>query len=162
MKKIALLLLSISLSSSLALSALGNPPPSAHAENYRMMQDPELSTFASLITAANLTKFFDGTGPFTAFAPSNTAFQKLDPKMLQELKTPEKLDQLIDLINYHVVLGKYLAKSIKPGQMRTVNGKDIRIRVEGDEIWVNDAKVIKPNLVGPNGVIHVINEVLIP
>ncbi len=132
------------------------------SSNYPVMSSPELTTFQGLIETANLVQFFEGTGPFTAFAPSNSAFQKLNPKTLDTLKDPKHRDQLIDLINYHIILGKYPAANLKPGKVRTLEGKEITIRKENDKIFVNNAEVIKADMAGPNGVAHIIDTVLIP
>lgn len=126
------------------------------------LRTPELTTFVSLITTAGLQDFFQGTGPFTSFAPSNSAFIKFNQRTLEELKKPDNRDQLIDLINYHVVLGKYMSNTLKAGKKTTVNGKEITIRIEDGVIWINNAKVTKADLVGPNGVAHVIDTVLVP
>src|ERR1019366_1002528 len=127
-----------------------------------IMREPELTTFISLVQAAKLDTFFHGTGPFTSFLPSNTAFENFDQSKLEELKEPQHMDELIDLINYHVILGKYLSKNLKSCTKRTVNGKNIDIQVEGDQITVNGAKVTKKDIVGPNGVTYIIDKVLVP
>ncbi|MCE5293927.1 MAG: fasciclin domain-containing protein [Chlamydiales bacterium] len=125
-----------------------------------VMTRPELTTFASLIRAADLLDFFYGTGPFTSFVPSNEAFEKFGMDKVEKLKDPAKKDELVDFINYHIILGKYLSQNMKTGKVRTLNGKDITIRTENGHIFVNDAMVITPDLVGPNGVSYIINQVL--
>lgn len=127
-----------------------------------VLRDAELSTLASLIQTANLVDFFQGTGPFTSFAPSNDAFAKFDQSKLESLKDPANLDELVDFINYHVILGTYPSHNLKSCTKRTVNGKDITIKVDGDQIWVNEAKVTKKDLMGPNGVTYVVDTVLVP
>lgn len=127
-----------------------------------VMREPELSTFKSLVLEANLQDFFNGTGPFTSFVPSNSAFSKFDQKKLESLREQKNRDELIDFINYHIILGKYLSQNLKPGTVRTLNGKNITIHIEGDQIWINDAKITKKDLVGPNGVAYIIDGVLAP
>lgn len=127
-----------------------------------IMMREELSTFASLVATANLQDFFNGTGPFTSFLPSNKAFENFSQSKLADLRDEKNRDELIDFINYHVIHGKYMSQSLKPGSVRTLNGKNITIRIEGDQIWVNDVKVVKKDLVGPNGVSYIIDSVLTP
>ncbi|MBS0635191.1 MAG: fasciclin domain-containing protein [Verrucomicrobia bacterium] len=127
-----------------------------------VMSEPDLSTFKSLVFEAKLQDFFQGTGPFTSFVPSNSAFSKFDQKKLESLREEKHRDELIDFINYHIILGKYLSQNLKPGTVRTLSGKNITIRIEGDQVWVNDAKVTRKNLEGPNGVTHIIDGVLAP
>lgn len=129
---------------------------------FTVLTDPDLTTFASLVKKANLITFFHGTGPFTSFIPSNEAFLKFDRKKLAELEDPKNMDELVDFINYHVILGKYLSQNLKSGIKRTVNGKNINVRSENGQIWVNDAKVTKTDLVGPNGVTYIVDTVLMP
>lgn len=143
--------------SSVPQAPLSNNPNAPH-----LLREPELTTFASLVTTADLLEFFHGTGPFTSFAPSNNAFIKFNKRTLEQLKKPENRDQLIDLINYHVVLGKYMSHNLKAGKKTTVNGKEITIRSEDGVIWINNAKVTKADLVGPNGVTYIIDTVLVP
>ncbi len=167
MKKLTLAVLGTGFLLGLVQSCHTKPPTplatiSTDPKDPVFMREEDLSTFASLVTEAKLGDFFHGTGPFTSFAPTNAAFEKFDQKKLQELKDPKNRDELIDLINYHVILGKYLSSTLKPGKTRTVNGKTIDIRVEDGKIQVNNANVIKSDLIGPNGVTYVIDTVLVP
>lgn len=123
---------------------------------------PELSTFVMFVNEAQLKDLFNGTGPFTVFAPTNDAFEKLGKKKLEELKKPENRDELSSLLIFHVIPGKYMSKNLKTREARTINGKNLQIMVEQDKIKVGKAKVIKADLEGPNGVIHEIDTVLIP
>lgn len=127
------------------------------------IKDPNLQKFVEAIDAAGLTDVFNGTGPFTAFVPSNAAFEKLGTKKWNELMDPQNKDQLVTILTYHIVPGKYLAKNLKTKSLRTLNGKNIEITVEGEgNIKVNNAKVLRTDLVGPNGVIHEIDTVIFP
>lgn len=123
---------------------------------------PELSTFVALVNKAELKDLFNGTGPFTVFAPTNAAFKKLGQKKMDELSKPENRDELSTLLIYHVMPGKYLAKNLRTRTAPTINGKTLQISVENDQAQVNNAKIIKTDIVGPNGVIHEIDTVLIP
>ena len=115
-----------------------------------------------LVNKAQLKDLFNGTGPFTVFAPTDEAFKKLGKEKLDRLTKPENRDELSTILIYHVVPGKYLSKSLKTRQSISVGGKPLQINVEGGEIKVNNAKVVKMDLVGPNGVIHEIDTVLMP
>jgi len=162
MKKLTLLFLTLVFGTTLWLNSQESTT-THQKEEYPLMMEPDLKTFSGLVETAKLADFFQGTGPFTVFAPSNEAFSKFDQTTLENLKKPENRDRLIDLINYHVILGKYLSKNMKSGSFRTVNGKDITIRKDDNgQIWVNEAKVVRVDLVGPNGVAHVIDMVLVP
>lgn len=127
------------------------------------INDPDISTFGKAIDAAQLRDLFEGTGPFTAFIPSNAAFDKFGKTKLDHLLKPENRDNLTSILIYHIVPGKYMAANMKTTSLKTVNGKMIEIKVEENgDIKVNNAKVIRTDMVGPNGVIHEIDTVLIP
>lgn len=133
------------------------PLPANHPLN-----DPDLSTFRELINNTGVYNLFQGTGPFTAFVPSNAAMEKYGRAKLVELKKPKNEDQLTDLLLYHVVPGKYLTQYIKPETVRTINGKTLTLGKNGTEVRVNNARIIKADLEGPNGVVHIIDTVLTP
>lgn len=125
--------------------------------------NPDFSTLVGAVTTAGLADTLSGTGPFTVFAPNNAAFAKLPAGTLASL-TPA---QLTPILTYHVVSGEVLAKDVKPGKVKTVNGAELTIDVEGGKVTITDAKggtvnVIKTDIVGSNGVIHVIDGVLMP
>ncbi len=127
-----------------------------------LVAQPEISQFGLLVKEAGLAEFFQAPGPFTLFAPSNEAIAKMDQNKLKEMRTPAHSDELIDFINYHVVMGKYPSSTIKTRAYRTVNGKNIDVVVDGETIKVNGAKVIKSDISGPNGVAYIIDQVLMP
>ena len=166
MKKFSALLLSASFSLGLMVSCQQesvNPVVINQVQGESvLLTNPDLTTFASLVKKANLVNFFHGTGPFTSFIPSNEAFSKFDKKKLAALEDPKNMDELVDFINYHVILGKYLSQNLKSGIKRTVNGKNINVRSENGQIWVNEAKVTQTDLVGPNGVTYIVDAVLVP
>ncbi|MBS0654642.1 MAG: fasciclin domain-containing protein [Verrucomicrobia bacterium] len=129
---------------------------------YPLLAKPELSTLVMLVQKAGLGDFFKGTGPFTVFAPSNSAFEKMDPAAFEALQKPENRGTLIDLINYHVVMGAYPSNELKSRSYRTVNGKDIEVKNENGKITVNGANVVQTDIKGPNGVGYIIDTVLTP
>jgi uncharacterized surface protein with fasciclin (FAS1) repeats len=128
----------------------------------RPIDDPDLKTFVEAGKAAGLQDIFQGTGPFTFFIPSNAAFEKFGRYKLQELMKPQNNDRLVTLLIYHVVPGKYLAQTLKTMELPTISGRSLNISVENGEIRVNGAKVIRSDMVGPNGVVHEIDAVLVP
>ena len=123
----------------------------------------DFSTLVSAVKSAGLAETLSGKGPFTVFAPTNEAFAKLPAGTLASL-TPE---QLKSILTYHVVAGEVLAKDVKPGKVKTVNGEELTINVNGGKVTITDAKgntynVVKTDIKGSNGVIHVIDGVLMP
>lgn len=122
----------------------------------------EFSTLVKALVEANLVSVLEGQGPFTVFAPTNAAFAKLPAGTLENLLKPENKAKLAAILTYHVLPGKVLAADVKTMKAKTVNGKDLDIKVNGSNVTVNDAKVIKTDIVGSNGVIHVIDTVLLP
>ena len=105
---------------------------------------------------------FRGTGPFTGFIPTNAAFEKLGVSQVEELLKPENKDQLAAILTYHMVPGKYKSDSLKSTRLQTINGKYLDIKVENHKITVNNAKVVKADLEGPNWIVYEIDTVLIP
>lgn len=122
----------------------------------------DFSTLVKALVAADLVSVLEGQGPFTVFAPTNAAFAKLPAGTLENLLKPENKAKLVDILTYHVVSGKVLAADVKTMKAKTVNGKDLDIKVNGSNVTVNGAKVVKTDIVGSNGVIHVIDTVLLP
>lgn len=124
--------------------------------------NPDFSTLVAAVIAADLATTLQGQGPFTIFAPTNEAFSKLPPQTLADLLKPENKAKLAAILTYHVVAGKVLAADVKTSKVKTVNGKELDIKVNGSDVTVNGVKVIKTDIVGSNGVIHVIDSVLVP
>jgi uncharacterized surface protein with fasciclin (FAS1) repeats len=119
------------------------------------------TTLVAAVKAAGLVDTLKGAGPFTVFAPTDEAFAKLPPGTVDALlKDPEKLKTIL---LYHVVSGKVMAAQVmKMKSAKTVEGSPVKIHVSGDSVMVNNAKVIKADIVCDNGVIHVIDTVLMP
>jgi uncharacterized surface protein with fasciclin (FAS1) repeats len=113
------------------------------------------------VTAAELVETLKGEGPFTVFAPTNAAFEALPEGTLGELLLEENKDQLAAVLTYHVVAGAVLSTDLANGDVETVNGKSVTISVD-DGVMVNDANVIIADIVTSNGVVHVIDAVLLP
>lgn len=123
----------------------------------------EFETLAAALAAADLIDTLKGEGPFTVFAPTDEAFAKLPAGTVESLLQPENLDQLRAILTYHVVPGHVNAEQVvKLSQAETVNGQSIDISVSGANVSVNDANVIVSDIVASNGVIHVIDSVILP
>ena len=123
----------------------------------------QFKTLVSALNAAGLVETLKGDGPFTVFAPTDEAFAKLPSGTLENLLKPENKDQLVAILTYHVVPGKVEAADVvKLDEAKTVNGKMVNIKVEGGTAMVNDAKVTKADIAASNGVIHVIDMVILP
>merc|ERR1712176_933469 len=121
-----------------------------------------LSTLVSAVVAAELVDALSGEGPLTVFAPTNDAFNKLPAGVLDSLLLPANIDQLKDVLLYHVVAANALSSSLVNGVIKTLNGDNVKIAVTGSGVMVNDADVILANVIASNGVVHVIDEVLLP
>lgn len=123
----------------------------------------DLSTLVQAVTAANLVETLQGEGPFTVFAPTNEAFAAVGEQALQELLQPANREQLGSILTYHVVEGELTASQLEDGQrLETVNGETLRVRIDGDRVRVGDATVVQPDVDASNGVVHVIDSVLMP
>ncbi|MEQ8849567.1 fasciclin domain-containing protein [Botrimarina sp.] len=121
------------------------------------------STLVAAVKAAGLVETLKGDGPFTVFAPTDKAFEKLPSGTLQSLLKPENKDKLTSILTYHVVPGKVMASDVvNVDSAETVNGKQLDVKVQGDTVMVGDAKVVKTDIECTNGVIHVIDSVLLP
>ena len=121
---------------------------------------PELSTLSSLVVKAGLTDTLKSTGPFTVFAPTNAAFAKVPAKTMEDLgKDPARLKAVL---TYHVVPGKVMAADVKNGNAKTVNGANLALSKAGDFVTVEDGVVQTADLSATNGVVHIVDSVLIP
>jgi len=120
------------------------------------------STLVSAVVAAGLAETLSGTGPFTVFAPTNAAFAKLPAGTLEELVKPENKAKLAAILTYHVVAGKVMSKDLSDGQKAaTVNGQEITVTI-GEGVKIDNATVETADLEASNGVIHVIDSVIMP
>lgn len=122
----------------------------------------DFSTLVAAVKAAGLVDTLNGTGPFTIFAPTNAAFEKLPKGTVEDLLKPENKAKLTAILTYHVVAGKVLAADVKTGMVKTVQGGELDVKVVDGGVTVNGAKVLKTDILGSNGVIHVIDSVLMP
>jgi uncharacterized surface protein with fasciclin (FAS1) repeats len=123
----------------------------------------DFKTLAAALKAAGLVDTLKSAGPFTVFAPTDEAFAKLPAGTVDDLLKPENHDKLVAILTYHVVPGKVMAKDVvKLHEAKTVNGKEVKIMTEGGKVMVDNANVVKTNIDCSNGVIHVIDSVILP
>ncbi len=127
------------------------------------MNSKDHTTVVAAVKAAGLVDTLKGKGPFTVFAPTNAAFEKLPAGTVDTLLMPENKEKLTGILTYHVVPGKYLSKDLKDGMtLTTVNGQTLTISMKDGKWWVNDAMITIPDVVSSNGVTYVIDTVLMP
>jgi len=123
----------------------------------------KFKTLAAALAAADLVDAVKGTGPFTVFAPTDEAFAKLPKGTVETLLKPENKAKLAAILTYHVVPGKVMAKDVvKVTGAKSLNGQRIDVKVDGSTVMVDGAKVISTDIVCTNGVIHVIDSVILP
>ncbi len=123
----------------------------------------DFSTLVAAVKAAGLVETLSGDGPFTVFAPTNAAFEALPKGTVETLLKPENKDKLTAVLTYHVVAGKVMAADVvKLDEAKTVQGQAVHIKVGDAGVMVNKSKVVKTDIVCKNGVIHVIDAVLLP
>lgn len=123
----------------------------------------DFKTLVAAVTAADLVELLGGDGPFTVFAPTNEAFAKLPKGTVETLLKPENKDKLIAVLKYHVVPGKVMAKDVvKLKEAKTAQGSSITIAVKEGTVMIDKAKVAKADIPCKNGVIHVIDTVILP
>jgi len=123
----------------------------------------DFSTLVAALKAADLVDVLAGEGPFTVFAPTNAAFDKLPEGTLEELLKEENKESLVAVLLYHVVPGKAMAADVVGmDSATTVQGSDVTIAVDGETVTVDEATVVAVDIEASNGVIHVIDTVIVP
>jgi uncharacterized surface protein with fasciclin (FAS1) repeats len=123
--------------------------------------NPDFSTLVSALTAAGLVETLQGAGPFTVFAPTNAAFAALPAGLLEKLLLPENVAVLTSILTYHVMSGEVMSTDVTAGVVPTVQGSTIAITTEGG-VKVSGANVIAVDVDASNGVIHVLDAVIVP
>ena len=124
---------------------------------------PDLSTLVAAVKAGDLVGTLSSAGPFTVFGPTNEAFAALPAGTLDNLLKHKNQAELVDVLTYHVVAGNVQAKDLKDGQMlTTVEGKTLTVRIAGSTVLINSAKVVIADVEASNGVVHVVDGVLLP
>ena len=164
MKRVIAALLAAGTVSVAALPA-GAAERSASRENIVQIAAaaPQFSTLVKLVKAAGLAGALEGTGPFTVFAPTNAAFAKISKATLTALTQRKNRAELVKVLEYHVVAGDDTAAQVeRVKSLRTLEGAKLAVKVSGAHVFINSALVTTANIRAGNGVIHVINAVLIP
>ncbi|WP_280156533.1 fasciclin domain-containing protein [Piscinibacter sp. XHJ-5] len=134
--------------------------PSPATVNETTAAKPELSTLNKLVKDAGLAETLGAAGPYTVFAPSDAAFMAVPAKTMQEMASDKEL--LRSVLSYHVVASKVLSADVKNGPAKTLQGGNISLSKAGSFVTVEDAVVTQADLPASNGVVHVIDRVLIP
>ena len=123
----------------------------------------KFNTLVAAVKAGGLVDTLKGDGPFTVFAPTDEAFDALPEGTVASLLKPENKAKLQAILKYHVVAGKITAAEVtKIDEAKTVEGSKIQIKTKGGNVMINNAKVVKADVMCSNGVVHVINKVLLP
>ncbi|MDN3628283.1 fasciclin domain-containing protein [Vibrio lentus] len=143
----------------------------AHANHHEMKKDivdvaaenGSFTTLVAAVKAAGLVDTLKGDGPFTVFAPTDEAFAALPEGTVEMLLKPENKDKLVAILTYHVVPGKIMAAEVmKLSSAETVQGEAVMVAIDDGNVMINTAKVVIPDVKASNGVIHVIDAVLLP
>jgi uncharacterized surface protein with fasciclin (FAS1) repeats len=158
----------VSTLTSLALAGMLAAASPARAQQAKDIVDTAVAagsftTLAKALTAADLAATLKGAGPFTVFAPTDEAFAKLPAGTLENLLKPENKEKLRRVLTYHVVPGKVMAADVaKINSAKAVSGDSVTIKAGGGAVMVDKARVVKTDIAASNGVIHVIDTVLLP
>jgi len=150
----------------LSFGAISINPTTAKAADETVVAiaagNPDFSTLVAAVTAAGLVDTLSGDGPFTIFAPTNAAFEKLPAGTVEDLLKPENKDKLTAILTYHVVSGKVMAADVTTGKVPSLQGGELDVVVSDGGVTVDGANVTQTDIVGSNGVIHVIDSVVLP
>ncbi len=148
-----------------AVQAPGISPVKAEARQQTIVDIAasagSFNTLTAALKAADLVEVLAGKGPFTVFAPTDEAFAALPEGTLEELLKPENKDKLVKILTYHVVPGAVMSTDLKAGEVATVEGSDVTIEL-GQSVKVDNAQVVQADIEASNGVIHVIDRVILP
>jgi uncharacterized surface protein with fasciclin (FAS1) repeats len=122
-----------------------------------------LSTLATAVEAADLEATLQSEGPYTVFAPTNEAFENLPEGVLNELLKPENKEQLVAVLTYHVIPGEVMSDDVtKTMKAKTIQGSNASVKSNGESVMIENAEVVKADINASNGVVHVIDEVILP
>ncbi|MCP2044403.1 fasciclin domain-containing protein [Pontibacter sp. HSC-36F09] len=126
-------------------------------------ETPSLSTLVQALQAADLVGALQGAGPYTVFAPTNEAFAALPAGTLENLLKPENKQQLVDILTYHVVEGNVKSTDLSNNMSaKTLNSAELKVMLNGSSVKINDANVTMADVEASNGVVHVIDKVMLP
>ena len=166
MVAISSLLVGVGCASQHAAPTHHHASPASHAEPSIVATAASAGKFSTLVTAikaAGLVDTLEGDGPFTVFAPTDAAFAKLPPGTLETLLKPENKEQLISILSYHVVAGELNAEQVTGlTSAQTLQGQRVAVAVNDRGVRINEATVVQSDIECANGVIHVIDRVILP
>jgi len=141
-------------------------PGTTETQNQTLLRlaesSPNFKTLTAALKAAGLTDTLQGQDKLTVFAPTDAAFAKLPPDAVKDLLKPENKEILLQLLTYHVVRGTVLSTDLKSGEVQSLEGGKIKVTVGSNGVMVNDANVVQADIKGSNGVIHAIDQVILP
>lgn len=127
------------------------------------VQAGSFGTLVAAVEAADLVDTLKGEGPFTVFAPTDEAFAKLPEGTVENLLKPENKAKLVAILTYHVVPGKVMASDVvRLSSAKTVQGQEVKVETQGETVSIDNAKVVQADIEADNGVIHVIDSVILP
>jgi uncharacterized surface protein with fasciclin (FAS1) repeats len=162
-KSVKLVSLAAAVALALSLGTFARPKPASKDIVDTAVAAGSFKTLAAALQAAGLIDTLKSKGPFTVFAPTDEAFAKLPAGTVDDLLKPENKAKLVAILTYHVVPGKVLAAQVtKMSSAKTVNGESLTISVNGSSVMVDNAKVVKTDILCSNGVIHIIDSVVLP
>lgn len=131
-------------------------------QNIVALATESAKTLAAAVTAADLVTTLEGEGPFTVFAPTDAAFAAIQTDV-DSLLRPENKDKLANILTYHVVSGEHMAADLEDGaELTTVQGEKLKVSVKGDKVMIGEANVTTADVAASNGVVHLIDKVLLP
>jgi len=164
MYKVYFVVAAVAAALSLSLGVLAGPKPEPAKDIVdTAVAAGSFKTLTAALQAAGLVDTLKSKGPFTVFAPTDEAFAKLPKGTVEDLLKPENKAKLVSILTYHVVPGEVLASQvIKMNSAKTVDGESLTIKVESGAVMVDNAKVTKTDILCSNGVIHVIDSVMLP
>ena len=150
-------------SSQLITAEQSSPPWKAGDKDLLALakSDPNLTTLTACLTAAEMTRILQGAGPYTIFAPDNAAFAKLPLGKLNDLLKPENKKQLVRTMKMHIVPGAIPSSGLKPGKLKTLEGKKVEVSSKDGKTLYDGSAVIAADRAATNGVIHVIDSVVL-
>ena len=151
----------------IAVAALMMAAGPAQAQNRDIVDTAvaagQFKTLAAALKAAGLVETLKGAGPFTVFAPTDAAFDKLPKGTVEDLLKPENKAKLTAILTYHVVAGRVMAADVvKVKDAKTVQGGSLKVNTAGGKVMIDNATVVKTDITASNGVIHVIDSVVLP
>ncbi len=154
----------LALTFAVALGSIAALPSSAASQDIVdvAVGNGSFKTLVAAVQAAGLVETLKGTGPFTVFAPTDAAFAKLPAGTVDMLLKPENKDKLVAVLTYHVVPGKVMAADVKPGDVTTVQGSTATLKADGGKVMIDGATIVATDVMASNGVIHVIDSVIMP